>query len=309
MTPKINWSLTPIDLGEVDYLQTYEAMQKFTAERTPETSDQLWLCEHPAVYTQGLAGRAEHIFNPGTIPVVQTNRGGQVTYHGPGQVVAYPLMDLKRAGYFIKEYVYRIEEAVIRTLLHFGVTGHRVAGAPGIYVRLDDPAGHAVLEQRPVKRDVIRDEEVVIPDQAVVIPDQAVVIPDQAVVIPGLTRDPVPREHWIAGAETPDPGSSPGQALIRGRNDSSRRQLVTAPPKPDFTGLGKIAALGIKVSRNCTYHGVALNVAMDLEPYSRINPCGYAGLQTVDLSTIGVHVGWAEAADILGQRLASQLEP
>jgi lipoyl(octanoyl) transferase len=295
MTPKINWSLTPINLGEVDYLQTYEAMQKFTAERTPETSDQLWLCEHPAVYTQGLAGRAEHIFNPGTIPVVQTNRGGQVTYHGPGQVVAYPLMDLKRAGYFIKEYVYRIEEAVIRTLLHFGVTGHRVAGAPGIYVRLDDPGSHALLPQRPVKKDVLQDEEVV--------------IPGQAVVIPGLTRDPVPREHWIAGAETPDPGSSPGQALIRGRNDSSRRQLVTAPPKPDFTGLGKIAALGIKVSRNCTYHGVALNVAMDLEPYSRINPCGYAGLQTVDLSTIGVHVGWAEAADILGQRLASQLEP
>jgi lipoyl(octanoyl) transferase len=309
MTPKINWSLTPINLGEVDYLQTYEAMQKFTAERTPETSDQLWLCEHPAVYTQGLAGRAEHIFNPGTIPVVQTNRGGQVTYHGPGQVVAYPLMDLKRAGYFIKEYVYRIEEAVIRTLLHFGVTGHRVAGAPGIYVRLDDPGSHALLPQRPVKKDVLQDEEVVIPGQAVVIPGQAVVIPDQAVVIPGLTRDPVPREHWIAGAETPDPGSSPGQALIRGRNDSSRRQLVTAPPKPDFTGLGKIAALGIKVSRNCTYHGVALNVAMDLEPYSRINPCGYAGLQTVDLSTIGVHVGWAEAADILGQRLASQLEP
>jgi lipoyl(octanoyl) transferase len=309
MTPKINWSLTPINLGEVDYLQTYEAMQKFTAERTPETSDQLWLCEHPAVYTQGLAGRAEHIFNPGTIPVVQTNRGGQVTYHGPGQVVAYPLMDLKRAGYFIKEYVYRIEEAVIRTLLHFGVTGHRVAGAPGIYVRLDDPGSHALLPQRPVKKDVLQDEEVVIPGQAVVIPDQAVVIPGQAVVIPGLTRDPVPREHWIAGAETPDPGSSPGQALIRGRNDSSRRQLVTAPPKPDFTGLGKIAALGIKVSRNCTYHGVALNVAMDLEPYSRINPCGYAGLQTVDLSTIGVHVGWAEAADILGQRLASQLEP
>ena len=295
MTPKINWSLTPIDLGEVDYLQTYEAMQKFTAERTPETSDQLWLCEHPAVYTQGLAGRAEHIFNPGTIPVVQTNRGGQVTYHGPGQVVAYPLMDLKRAGYFIKEYVYRIEEAVIRTLLHFGVTGHRVAGAPGIYVRLDDPGSHALLPQRPVKKDVLQDEEVV--------------IPGQAVVIPGLTRDPVPREHWIAGAETPDPGSSPGQALIRGRNDSYRRQLVTAPPEPDFTGLGKIAALGIKVSRNCTYHGVALNVAMDLEPYSRINPCGYAGLQTVDLSTIGVHVGWAEAADILGQRLASQLEP
>ncbi len=282
MTPKINWSLTPIDLGRVDYLQTYEAMQKFTVARTPETSDQLWLCEHPGVYTQGLAGQAEHIFNPGTIPVVQTNRGGQVTYHGPGQVVAYPLIDLKRAGYFIKEYVYRIEEAVIRTLLHFGVTGHRVAGAPGIYVRLDDPAGHAMLAQRPVKKDLVPNEELV--------------IPEEEVVIPGLTRDPVPREHWIAGAETPD--------LIRGRNDTSARQIG-----PNFEGLGKIAALGIKVSRNCTYHGVALNVAMDLEPYSRINPCGYAGLQTVDLSTIGVHVGWAEAADILGQRLASQLEP
>jgi len=253
MTTKINWSLTPINLGKVDYLPTYEAMQKFTAERTAETPDQLWLCEHPAVYTQGLAGRAEHIFNPGTIPVVQTNRGGQVTYHGPGQVVAYPLMDLKRAGYFIKEYVYRIEEAVIRTLLHFGVTGHRVAGAPGIYVRLDDPAGHAVLAQGPKKLGAGK-----------------------------LGSDPAAQRN----------GSDP---FFSGQ--------------PNFTGLGKIAALGIKVSRNCTYHGLALNVAMDLEPYSRINPCGYAGLQTVDLSTIGVHVGWAEAADILGQRLASQLEP
>ena len=277
MTSKINWSLTPINLGKVDYLPTYEAMQKFTAERTAETSDQLWLCEHPDVYTQGLAGRTEHIFNPGTIPVVQTNRGGQVTYHGPGQVVAYPLMDLKRAGYFIKEYVYRIEEAVIRTLLHFGVTGHRVAGAPGIYVRLDDPAGHAMLAQRPVKKDLVPNEELV--------------IPEEEVVIPGLTRDPVPREHWIAG---------------QARNDKPMGAAITAP---NFDGLGKIAALGIKVSRNCTYHGLALNVAMDLEPYSRINPCGYVGLQTVDLSTIGVHVGWAEAADILGQRLTSQLEP
>jgi lipoyl(octanoyl) transferase len=156
-------------------------------------------------------------------------------------------MDLKRAGYFIKEYVYRIEEAVIRTLLHFGVTGHRVAGAPGIYVRLEDPGSHALLPQRPKK----------------------------------LGSDPTAQRA----------GSDPNFAA------------------PNFEGLGKIAALGIKVSRNCTYHGLALNVAMDLEPYSRINPCGYAGLQTVDLSTIGVHVGWAEAADILGQRLARQLEP
>ncbi len=236
-------------LGRVDYESTYAAMQAFTAGRTESTPDVLWVCEHAPVYTQGLAGKKEHIFNPGDIPVVATNRGGQVTYHGPGQVVAYPLLNLKRAGYFIKEYVYRIEEAVIRTLLHFGVTGHRVAGAPGIYVRLDDPAGHALLPQRPSKK----------------------------------VTDPVKL------------GSDPAAQ----RNGSD----------PNFSGLGKIAALGIKVSRNCTYHGVALNVAMDLEPYSRINPCGYAGLQTVDLSTIGAFASWQEVAEVFSQKLAVSLDP
>ena len=225
-------------LGRVDYTATVAAMQRFTEERTDETPDELWICEHPAVYTQGLAGKSDHVLSPGGIPVVATNRGGQVTHHGPGQVVAYPLIDLRRAGYYVKEYVYRIEEAVIRTLGHYGVTGHRVAGAPGIYVRLDDPHGHSMLPQRPQKR---------------------------------------------AHAD--------------------------GPPQPDFTGLGKIAALGIKVARHCTYHGVALNVAMDLEPFSRINPCGYAGLQTVDLSTIGVHTTWDDAAAMLGQQLARRLAP
>ena len=126
-------------------------MQAFTAARhTSEGEgkgepDQLWICEHPPVYTQGLAGKPDHVLNPGAIPVVQTNRGGQVTYHGPGQVVAYLLIDLKRAGYYVKEYVYRIEESVIKTLAHFGVTGHRVAGSPGIYVRLSNPGSHAAL--------------------------------------------------------------------------------------------------------------------------------------------------------------------
>jgi lipoyl(octanoyl) transferase len=226
-------------LGEVDYVSTYRAMQEFTSSRDPQTTDQLWLCEHPAVYTQGLAGKPEHVLNPGDIPVIAANRGGQVTYHGPGQVVAYPLIDLKRAGYFVKEYVYRLEEAVIRTLAHFGVTGHRVAGAPGIYVRLDDPMSHAMLAQRPTQR------------------------------VPGALQ---------AAA-------------------------------PDFTGLGKIAALGIKVSRSSTYHGIALNVAMDLEPFSRINPCGYVGLRTVDLSTIGVTVGVAEAANVLSHKLITFLAP
>ena len=218
-------------LGRVDYLPTYAAMQGFTAQRIPDGPDALWICEHNPVFTQGLAGKAEHILhNDVAIPVVQTNRGGQVTFHGPGQVVAYPLIDLQRAGYYVKEYVYRVEESVLRTLAHFGVTGHRVAGAPGIYVRLDDPFSHAAL-------------------------------------------------------------------------------TGPAHPGDPFRGLGKIAALGIKVSRHCTYHGVALNVAMDLEPYSRINPCGYANLQTVDLSTIGVQTTWDEAAGVLASKLSAFLAP
>lgn len=225
-------------LGQVDYLPTYEAMQAFTAARDAGTPDELWMCEHPPVFTQGLAGRESHLLAPGDIPVVQTNRGGQVTYHGPGQVVAYPLIDLQRAGYYVKEYVYRIEEAVVRTLGHLGVTGHRVAGAPGIYVRLDDPGSHALLPQRPMKRE--------------------------------------------SGTEA---------------------------PTPDFTGLGKIAALGIKVSRHCTYHGASLNVAMDLEPFTRINPCGYQGLSTVDLFTIGVIVSPDEVVGLLSRHLSATLAP
>jgi lipoyl(octanoyl) transferase len=217
-------------LGQVDYLPTYEAMQAFTAARNDVTPDALWIAEHPPVFTQGLAGLAGHVLSAGDIPVIPTNRGGQVTYHGPGQVMAYPLMDLKRAGYYVKEYVYKLEEAVIRTLAHLGVTGHRVAGAPGIYVRLDDPFAH------------------------------------HALVGPFDPRDP-------------------------------------------FKGLGKISALGIKVSRHCTYHGLALNVAMDLSPFERINPCGYAGLCTVDLSTIGVQVAWHEAAHLVSDKLMAQLAP
>ncbi|MGP1685040.1 MAG: lipoyl(octanoyl) transferase LipB, partial [Giesbergeria sp.] len=174
-------------LGRVGYGETCAAMQEFTAQRTANDPDKLWLCEHSAVFTQGIAGRQEHLLAPGDIPVVATNRGGQITFHGPGQVVAYPLIDLRRAGYYVKEYVYRLEESVIRTLAHFRVTGHRVAHAPGIYVRLDDPASHAALPQRP-----------------------------------------------------------------SGQTTGSPRHA------PDFSGLGKISALGIKVSRHCTLHGVAL---------------------------------------------------
>jgi hypothetical protein len=120
-------------------------MRAFTEGRTDQTPDQIWVCEHPPVYTLGLAGRLDHVLDARDIPVVHTNRGGQVTYHGPGQVIAYPLIDLKRLGIYVKEYVYRIEQSVLKTLEQFGVTGHRVAGAPGIYVNLHDPLGHAAL--------------------------------------------------------------------------------------------------------------------------------------------------------------------
>jgi len=201
-------------------------MRAFTKARTAETEDELWLVEHDPVFTQGIAGREAHVLAPGDIPVVRTDRGGQVTYHGPGQVVAYPLVDLRRRGYFVKEYVYRLEQAVIDVLGTFGITGHRVRTAPGVYVRLADPFGHSMLA------------------------------PDAA---------------------------------------------------NPLEGLGKIAALGIKVGNHCTYHGVALNVAMDLEPFTRIDPCGYKGLRTIDLASLGVPCTWSDAAGRLGESLARRL--
>jgi lipoyl(octanoyl) transferase len=204
-------------------------MQAHTDARGPEDEDELWVVEHDPVFTQGLAGRGQHVLAPGDIPVIQSNRGGQVTYHGPGQVVAYPLVDLRRQGIYVKEYVFRLEASLLAVLADFGITGHRVAGAPGIYVRLDDPFSHAAL----------------------------------------------------AG---PQPAGEP------------------------FRGLGKIAALGIKVSRHCTYHGAALNVAMDLEPYTRIDPCGYAGLRTVDMAWCGVPASWDEVAQRWAFRIQAQFE-
>jgi len=217
-------------LGLVAYDFAFDAMRAFTQARSDDTADEIWLCEHPPVYTQGLSGKAEHVLDAGAIPVVPTDRGGQVTYHGPGQVVAYPLVDLRRLGIYVKEYVFRLEQAILKTLESVGVTGHRVRGEPGIYVRLDDPHGHAVLQP-------------------------------------------------------------------------------AAPGRDPFAGLGKIAALGVKVSRHRTYHGVSLNVAMDLRPFSGINPCGHAGLRTVDLSTIGVRARPADVAATLGARLAATLSP
>jgi lipoyl(octanoyl) transferase len=201
-------------LGRAEYVPTWQAMRAFTAQRSGDTVDELWVVEHPPVFTLGQAARHEHLLDPGDIPCLATDRGGQVTYHGPGQVVIYTLLDLHRLAIFVKELVYRIEQSVIQTLGEFGIVAQRVRGAPGVYV---------------------------------------------------------PFAESTASGE--------------------------------FAGLAKIAALGVKVSRGRCYHGVALNVAMDLTPFARINPCGYAGLPAVDLAKLGVVVPWQTAADHLGSRL------
>jgi len=211
------------DLGRAQYLATWQQMKEFTAGRNADTPDELWLVEHPPVYTLGLAGRREHVLAPGAIAVVQSDRGGQVTYHGPGQAVVYTMVDLRRAGYFVRELVYRIEESVIQVLDSYGVLGMRVSGAPGVYV-----------------------------------------------AVPGGT----------SGASADD----------------------------RFSGRAKIAALGIKVHRGCSYHGVALNVAMDLAPFDAIDPCGYRGLAAIDLATLGCKSDWRAAGGRLVERLQAHLD-
>lgn len=192
-------------LGLAEYEPVWRRMQAYTDQRGEGALDELWLVQHPPVFTQGQAGKAEHILAPGAIPVIQVDRGGQVTYHGPGQIVAYPLVDISRKGIGVRDFVCRIEEAIIRVLAQYGVSGERVAGAPGIYVN---------------------------------------------------------------GA--------------------------------------KIASLGLRVRRGCTFHGLALNVDMDLEPFQRINPCGYAGLQVTQLSAL-VQAPLGEVEDRLVASLQQRL--
>jgi lipoyl(octanoyl) transferase len=191
-------------LGRVDFEATWQRMREFTDARTPESEDELWIVEHDPVFTQGVAGKPEHLLiNPSNIPVVKTDRGGQITYHGPGQTVVYVMFNLKRAGYGVRELVVRIENAVIATLKEFGIEAYGKRDAPGVYV-------------------------------------------DEA----------------------------------------------------------KIASLGLKIRNGCSYHGVALNVNMDLTPFSFINPCGYEGLRVIHLHDFGVDL----PANDVGMRLAKQLD-
>ena len=190
------------------------AMRAFTKERDASTPDEIWVLQHPPVFTLGLAGDAANLHSPSQqIPLVQVDRGGEITYHGPGQIVVYLLLDLKRLGIFVKELVSRIEQAVIDTLAEYGIQAERLQGAPGIYVA----------------------EQAWIP------------------------------EEWFGA---------------------------------------KVAALGLKVSKSCSYHGLALNVATDLDAFSRIHPCGYEGLRTVDMQTLGIK----DNIDTISQRLLEHLQ-
>ncbi len=202
--------------GNAPYTNTFDAMRAFTETRSPETPDEIWLVEHAPVFTLGLAGDPAHLLNPNSdIPLVKTDRGGQITYHGPGQVVAYLLLDLRRRKLMVRELVQRIEQGVIETLASYNLGTERKAGAPGIYVA------------------------------------------------------PSPSQRSHAGA--------------------------------------KIAALGLKIRNGCSYHGVSLNVKMDLQPFLAINPCGYAGLETVDMATLGVAADWNDVAQTLAENLTHHI--
>jgi lipoyl(octanoyl) transferase len=194
-------------LGRVDYAPTFQAMQDFTAGRTAETPDEVWIVEHPPVYTLGQAGKPEHILQDIGIPLVQIDRGGQVTYHGPGQVVIYLLLDLPRLKIKVRELVTAIEQAVIDLLAEHGVTAERRDGAPGVYV-----------------------------------------------------------------------------------------------------GEAKVAALGLRIRHGCSYHGVSLNVDMDLSPFASINPCGYAGLKVIQTKDLNIPLTAHEAGEQLSQHLLQQLD-
>ena len=206
-------------LGLADYATTYEAMRAFTQERNSSTPDEIWVLEHPPVFTLGLAGDASNLHSPSNqIPMVQVDRGGEITYHGPGQIVVYLMLDLKRLGIYVKELVSCIEQALIDTLADFGIQAERKPGAPGIYIS----------QQADISA------------------------------------------QWFGA---------------------------------------KVAALGLKVSKSCSYHGLALNVATDLDAFARIHPCGYEGLRTVNMQTLGIKDNTVMISKKLLEHLQKQLIP
>lgn len=213
-----------VQLGQVDYQETWQAMREFTEARIDSTPDVIWVCEHKPVFTLGLAGDPSHLLVKSDIPLVKTDRGGQVTYHGPGQLVVYPLLELKRYGLRVREYVHLLEQVIIDVLVKAGIDdAQRKESAPGVY------AG------------------------------------------------------WNA--------------------HSAKRLAVECGGE-----LAKLAALGIKIRKGCSYHGLSLNVKMDLSPFRQINPCGYKGLETIDLFSAGVKMSMDDMRLHIVKNLVNKLE-
>ncbi len=244
-------------------------MQQANKSRTPETPDEIWLLQHPPVFTLGLAGKPEHLLAPGNIPVFKIDRGGQVTYHGPGQLVVYLLLDLKRLGFGVKELVKRIEQSVIYLLAEYGIESYRRSGMPGVYVNSPSPSVPPPRGGR---------EEGLAPP------------PSMGRVEPGFGGACAPLAERLPG-ET-------GSAPCKGLGEGDGRKL---PP------VAKIAAIGLRVANHATYHGLSLNIDMDLEPFSRINPCGHAGLAVTQMQDFGVDFGNEDKMQIIGDKLSTHL--
>jgi lipoate-protein ligase B len=287
-------------LGRVDYEPTWRAMQAFTLERSADTPDEIWLLEHPPVYTVGQAGRAEHLPSADTgIPIVHVDRGGQITYHGPGQVVAYLLIDLARRGYGVKELVRRMEQAVIELLTEYGVVGERMAGAPGVYAALGNTGFRAVGAAEAAVQGSV--EGVVASDFVAAAESPPAPLfqrgEDQGLFQRGESIGLSERGKSVRLSHMGE-GQGPSQ---RGQSQGLLRKGQGRGPlqRGESRGLAKIAALGLRVRRGCSYHGLALNVNMDLSPFSFIDPCGYPNLPVTQCRDLGIAAGAEEVADSL----------
>ena len=264
-------------LGLVDFEPTWRAMQRLNKSRSPETPDEIWLLQHPPVFTLGLAGKPEHVLAPGEIPVIKIDRGGQVTYHGPGQLVVYLLLDIRRLGFGVKELVKRIEQSVIDLLAEYGVDSIRRNGMPGVYV---------------------------------VFPSLQPLLRFNCSLVSHKGREAssssLPPGGGGSHGEFEPHAASPG--------DGRAMQRAARPARGEGEGVGdevlttaKISAIGLRVANHATYHGLSLNIDMDLEPFSRINPCGYEGLAVTQMRDCGVDVGNGDKMQLIGDRLVAHL--
>ena len=263
-------------LGLVDFEPTWRAMQRLNKSRTPETPDEIWLLQHQAVFTLGLAGKPEHVLAPSDIPVIKIDRGGQVTYHGPGQLVVYLLLDIRRLGFGVKELVKRVEQSVIDLLAEYGIDSVRRNGMPGVYVVSPPPSILAGRAARCIERPS----------------------PGLAACGSNSPGDPPPpggREENIASLPSWDKGTL--EAKQRGWREGVNSKMETP---------AKISAIGLRVANHATYHGLSLNIDMDLEPFSRINPC-YEGLAVTQMRDCGVDVCKGDKMQLIGDKLVTHL--